>query len=97
MEKAPSFNSDKFVCPHCNVVAQQYWFDASIASKKIMNIIHHTFLNYRQKIQDYHNFWTNMAEIKGTPTIFYNNRLLPDMVKLEDLSHREASPIRTVA
>ncbi len=38
-----------------------------------------------QKIQDYHNFWANMAEIKGTPTFFYNNRLLPEMVELEDL------------
>jgi uncharacterized membrane protein len=40
-----------------------------------------------QKIQDYHNFWANKAEIKGTPTIFYNNRLLPEMVKLENLSN----------
>ena len=53
MEKAPSFKSDKFECPHCNVIAQQYWFDASTASKIIMSMIQHTFLNYRQKIQDY--------------------------------------------
>ena len=45
--------SDKFECPHCNVVAQQYWFDSPIASKKIMSMIQHTFLNYRQKVQDY--------------------------------------------
>ncbi len=38
-------------------------------------------------IQGYHNLWANMAEIKGTPTLFYNNSLLPEMVKLEDLSH----------
>ena len=43
-----------------------------------------------KNIQEYHNFWANQAEIKGTPTIFYNNRLLPDMVKLEDLSHLTA-------
>ncbi len=40
-----------------------------------------------KNIQEYHNFWANQAEIKGTPTFFYNNRLLPEMVKLEDLSH----------
>ena len=43
-----------------------------------------------QKIQDYHNFWANMAEIKGTPTIFYNNRLIPEIVKLEDISQATA-------
>ena len=53
MKKAPNFLSDKFECPHCNVVAQQYWFDSPIASKKIMSMIQHTFLNYRQKVQDY--------------------------------------------
>jgi uncharacterized membrane protein len=37
-------------------------------------------------IQEYHSFWANLTEIKGTPTIFYNYRLLPEMVKLEDLS-----------
>ena len=51
--KAPSFNSDKFECPHCNVIAQQYWFDAITASRRVSMVIQHYFLNYRAKIKDY--------------------------------------------
>jgi hypothetical protein len=53
LENVPSFKSDKFECPHCNVIAQQYWFDAISASKQVNNVIQHAFLNYRAKIQDY--------------------------------------------
>ncbi|CAN1525891.1 Thioredoxin-like fold [Spirosomataceae bacterium] len=40
-----------------------------------------------RNIQDNHNSWANLAEIKGTPTVFFNNRLMLAMVQLEDLSH----------
>jgi hypothetical protein len=53
LENVPSFKSDKFECPHCNVIAQQYWFDATSASKRVNHVIQHTFLNYRAKIKDY--------------------------------------------
>ena len=53
MEKVPSYGSNKFECPHCNVIAQQYWFDAIRASKSISSLIHHIFLGYRAKIADY--------------------------------------------
>jgi len=53
LEKAPSYKSDKFECPHCKVIAQQYWFDASSAARRTNFVIEHTFLNYRTKIQDY--------------------------------------------
>jgi Domain of unknown function (DUF4145) len=53
LEKVPSFKSDKFECPHCSVTAQQYWFDATSASKRVNFVIQHTFLNYRANIKDY--------------------------------------------
>lgn len=53
MEKAPSFKSDKFECPHCNVIAHQHWFDATSASRSVNLVIQHTFLNYRAKVQNY--------------------------------------------
>jgi hypothetical protein len=53
LENAPSYKRDKFKCPHCNVIAQQYWFDAASAGKRVSIVIQHVFLNYRTKIKDY--------------------------------------------
>lgn len=53
MEKAPTFGSNKFKCPHCQVTAQQEWFDASTASNIVNGIISHLFFDYRTGIQDY--------------------------------------------
>ncbi len=35
------------------MIAQQYWFDAIHASKRVSSLIHHIFLGYRAKIPDY--------------------------------------------
>lgn len=49
----PIFKSESFECPHCNVIAQQHWFDAMTAAKRVSYVIQHTYLNYRTNIQDY--------------------------------------------
>jgi protein-disulfide isomerase/uncharacterized membrane protein len=69
--------------------ALHLWFDRNDKNFEKWNRNFETYVIQKEthKIQDYHNFWANTAEIKGTPTIFYDNRLLPEMVKLEDLSH----------
>ncbi|NJB70329.1 putative membrane protein [Saonia flava] len=38
------------------------------------------------EIQIQHNSWANIAKVKGTPTVFINERLLPEIIKVEDLS-----------
>jgi hypothetical protein len=37
------------------------------------------------EIQNKHNKWLNQAEVKGTPTLFINNSLLPDTLKIEEI------------
>ncbi|MEI6608257.1 MAG: DUF4145 domain-containing protein [Deltaproteobacteria bacterium] len=53
MEKTPNYKSDNFQCPHCQVVAQQQWFDSSSADSIVIGIIRHIFLDYRTGIQSY--------------------------------------------
>ena len=38
-------------------------------------------------VQKYHNDWAIKAEVKGTPTLFFNKKLLTNMVKVEDLGY----------
>ena len=38
------------------------------------------------EVQKTHYNWANIAAIKGTPTLFYNNRLMPEMIKIEELN-----------
>lgn len=38
-----------------------------------------------EKTQLLHNEWINNAEVKGTPTLFINGKLLSEVIKLEDL------------
>lgn len=68
------------------------WFNINDKNFEKWNEGFQTYKTQKEtrNIQDYHNFWSNTAEIKVTPTIFYNNRLLPDMIKLENLSHYTA-------
>lgn len=53
LEKRPKFGSQKFQCPHCQVISQQQWFDESNASGTIKKIINHIFYDYRTQIRDY--------------------------------------------
>jgi uncharacterized membrane protein len=37
------------------------------------------------EMQNKHNKWVKQAEVKGTPTLFINNSLLPDTLKIEEI------------
>jgi len=49
----PKFGSEKFQCPHCQVVSQQQWFNVHNASDSANHILKHVFYDYRKQIQDY--------------------------------------------
>ncbi len=53
MELLPTFKSEKFKCPHCQVTSQQRWFDQKLASSAANQILSHVYYDYRSKIQDY--------------------------------------------
>jgi hypothetical protein len=53
MSYEPKYMSDKFKCPHCNVIAQQRWFNSYQFSNVIFNIYEQIFLDYRVIIRDY--------------------------------------------
>ncbi len=53
MEKVPRYKSDKFECPHCEVTASQYWFDAASAASRTSFLIQNHFLSYRTRIRDH--------------------------------------------
>ncbi|MCG8488921.1 MAG: DUF4145 domain-containing protein [Chromatiales bacterium] len=53
MDLNPSFKSEKFICPHCNVASQQSWFDAVSASNAANQILDHLFYDYRMHIENY--------------------------------------------
>ena len=38
------------------------------------------------ELQKMHNEWTNRAEIKGTPTLYLNGRLLPADLNVNELA-----------
>lgn len=45
--------NEKFECPHCNVLAQQKWFNSHQFSSVIYQIYKKLFLDYRSEIRDY--------------------------------------------
>lgn len=53
MEKTPVYKSVTFQCPHCQVIAQQQWFDVRSAGDTINAIIRHFFFDYRSRINEY--------------------------------------------
>lgn len=67
--------------------ALQIWFGRNDKNFEKWN---YNFLDYEtqkdtKNIQEYHSFWINQAEVKGTPTIFFNNKVIPTLLTLEDL------------
>ncbi len=53
MDSIPTFESEKFNCPHCVVLSQQKWFDNRKLSSIVKYIYEHMFLIYRGTIQDF--------------------------------------------
>jgi len=53
MDHEPKYESKKFQCPHCRVVAQQTWLKNYQLSSMVSSIYNHIYLNYRVNIQSY--------------------------------------------
>ena len=53
MEENLEYGSRKFKCPHCNVIAQQNWFQSGMLLSRIEKIYAHLYLDYRGHIHDY--------------------------------------------
>lgn len=49
----PTFNQEKFCCPHCNVLAQQNWFGKDNAAWAVNAILNHFWLEYRTSVPHY--------------------------------------------
>lgn len=47
------YQSKKFICPHCNVLAQQEWIKGDDVADKFIYLNNHIFLDYRNNIKDY--------------------------------------------
>ena len=47
------YQSKKFICPHCNVLAQQEWIKGDNVADKFIYLNNHIFLDYRNDIKDY--------------------------------------------
>lgn len=53
MKIIPSYNSEKFTCPHCQAVAQQWWFDRGMMEHIITNEIRHIYYDHRSDFDSY--------------------------------------------
>jgi len=53
MDNGPKFDSKKFQCPYCRLVAQQTWLNNYQLSSIVFDIYNHLYLNYRSKVTDY--------------------------------------------
>ena len=53
MTESPTFASKSFRCPHCSVLAQQEWFDATRGADVASRLIRHIYLDYRLGIRDH--------------------------------------------
>lgn len=64
------------------------WYERNDKNFEIWNS---NYENFDEKpglsnIQVAHNYWANEAQVTATPTLFLNGILLPDAIKIEDLS-----------
>lgn len=77
MDLTPKYQSENFLCPHCNIASQQKWFDVNCASEAANNIVKNVFYNYRGRIDPYDqqgiSKFINEVEVA-------NNKLMPGFV-----------------
>lgn len=64
------------------------WFSRNDKNFEKWNINYLEFANGNEnnKIQAQHLNWIDLAEVQATPTLFFNGKLIPSMIKLEDLA-----------
>jgi hypothetical protein len=53
LKNQPIYLNKKFVCPHCNTLAQQGWISNKNIIKIVNDIYKHNYLNYRESVNDY--------------------------------------------
>ena len=65
--------SKSFTCPHCQVLAQQKWFNSGFASKITIGIMNQFYLEYRADIQVYEQ--TAISDFIGKIDFVYHKNL----------------------
>ena len=70
------------------------WFSRNDKNFEKWNAAYSQYENGDQinRIQAQHLNWTNTAEVQATPTLFINGKMLPSMIKLEDLAFQDLTP-----
>jgi hypothetical protein len=53
MENIPKYKSEKFICPHCNILAKQEWFESYNLSNFFYKLCDSFYLDYRHNIESY--------------------------------------------
>lgn len=53
MDNQPKYKSNKFICPHCSVLAKQEWLNSADLSEIITSIYQHYYFDYRKSINSY--------------------------------------------
>ncbi len=64
----PELNKENFICPHCGVVAQQVWGNASRSTDHTLELVDRFYRDYRKGIDQYKdkaigNFLNRMNEV----------------------------------
>ncbi|PTQ76469.1 uncharacterized protein DUF4145 [Nitrosomonas oligotropha] len=49
----PKLNDKEFQCSHCQVIAQQIWFNKETISQSVPKLITHLYFDYRSNINEY--------------------------------------------
>ena len=64
-----------------------YWFSRNDKNFEKWNSFYLEFDTNTENvlIQNLHEEWSNKADIRGTPTLYFNEKLIPESFKIEDL------------
>ena len=79
MENIPKYKSEKFICPHCNVLAKQEWFEGSNLSDYFYSLCNNFYLEYRNNIDSFtqKNIKRFIESIKFDIPAYILNNILP--------------------
>ncbi len=81
--------------------AVEEWFSRNNKNYEFWNrnYSHYILDNDSAQNQNMHNEWANYAEVRSTPTIFINGRLLPQIISIDDLGshlvHYQHEPVNS--
>ncbi len=77
------YGNKKFVCPHCNALAKQDWFNSYILGENVAELYEHLYLNYREKLESYQQKHIRgfLNTVKSTLHNNFNN-ILPSSLSI---------------